>query len=260
MKKFYGLIIVIIFAAVLPACAAPPQPTPTATLAAPVATELPTATIDWFPATATPTRLPTMPPEPTPQMKPGIGEVLIENLLSTTGKWTSGTYSAGNITWDQTSLTLAVQQPKSSLLSLELQKPLEDFYLETSVNISLCKAGDVVGLTVRSQSNINYYRFLVDCDGNARAERVRNGTTTLMQDWVPSGILPGAPQHVVLGVWVLGKEMRFFANDVHVLTVQDPVFTSGTIGVFARSAGDTPVTVRFEDMQVRAIEALSEGD
>jgi hypothetical protein len=48
--------------------------------------------------------------------------------------------------------------------------------------------------------------------------------------------------------------MRFFINDQYQFTVNDPLLPSGNIGVFARSIGETAVTVNFSDLIVRQIE------
>lgn len=223
-------------------------PTETATVTPTV-----TATIDWFPATETPTPRPTLVIEPTAEMRPDIGNVLIENLFSSEAEWRTGNFSSGNITLVNKTLTLAVQQSRTNLISLETKNLLTSFDLETKVNINLCRGEDVYGLVVRAASDINYYRFLVNCQGYARAERVRDGTTTLMQDWTPAGLPPGAPIEVRLGVWASGNEIRFFANDAFVFSVRDPVFSEGMIGVFARTSGDSPVTVTFSEMEVRSL-------
>jgi hypothetical protein len=228
----------------------PLPPTETATITSTV-----TATIDWFPATATPTLRPTQIIEPTPEMRPGVGSLLIDDLLSSGSQWQTGRFSAGNITQVNNSLTIAIQQSRASLLSLEMKNILRDFYLETKVNIGLCKSNDVYGLIVRAVSEYNYYRFLVDCQGYARAERVRDGATTLMQDWTPTGLPPGAPLDVSLGVWVVGSEMRLFANNAFIFSVKDPVFTEGTVGIFARADGDSPVTVSFTEMTIYSVNA-----
>jgi hypothetical protein len=228
----------------------PLPPTETATITSTV-----TATIDWFPATATSTLRPTQIIEPTPEMRPGVGSLLIDDLLSSGSQWQTGRFSAGNITQVNNSLTIAIQQSRASLLSLEMKNILRDFYLETKVNIGLCKSNDVYGLIVRAVSEYNYYRFLVDCQGYARAERVRDGATTLMQDWTPTGLPPGAPLDVSLGVWVVGSEMRLFANNAYIFSVKDPVFTEGTVGIFARASGDSPVTVSFSKMAIYSVKA-----
>jgi hypothetical protein len=48
--------------------------------------------------------------------------------------------------------------------------------------------------------------------------------------------------------------MRFFVNDEYQFTVSDPLLPAGSLGVFARSAGDMDVTVSFTDLIVRDIQ------
>ncbi len=255
MRGWYLSAIVVLMMGFLSACIAPTEePTPLPPTETATITPTVTATIDWFPATATPTPRPTQVIEPTPEMRPGVGSLLVDDLISTGSQWQTGRFSAGNITLVNDSLTIAIQQPKASLLSLETKNILRNFYLETNVNIGLCKSNDVYGLVVRAISEYNYYRFLVDCQGYARAERVRDGATTLMQDWTPTGLPPGAPLDVSLGIWVVGSEMRLFANNAYIFSVKDPVFTEGTVGIFARADGDSPVTVRFSEMTVSSVE------
>jgi hypothetical protein len=67
-------------------------------------------------------------------------------------------------------------------------------------------------------------------------------------------VLPGAPNTARLGVWVVGKEMRFFANDLYLFTVNDSTIPAGALGVFARAAGDLAVTVNFSQLIVREVE------
>lgn len=255
MRHWYLSAVVVLMMGFLSACIAPTEePTPLPPTETATVTPTVTATIDWFPATATPTLRPTQVIEPTPQMRPGVGSLLVEDLLTSESQWQTGRLSAGNITLVNDTITIAIQQPKASLLSLELKNILRDFYLETKVNIGLCKSNDVYGLVVRAISEYNYYRFLVDCQGYARAERVRDGATTLMQDWTPTGLPPGAPMDVSLGIWVVGSEMRLFANNAYIFSVKDPVFTEGTVGIFARADGDSPVTVSFSEMAVSSVE------
>jgi hypothetical protein len=53
---------------------------------------------------------------------------------------------------------------------------------------------------------------------------------------------------------VVGSEMRLFANNAFIFSVKDPVFTEGTVGIFARADGDSPVTVSFTEMSVSSVE------
>ncbi len=47
-----------------------------------------------------------------------------------------------------------------------------------------------------------------------------------------------------------GQDMHVFINDVYQFSVRDTVFDSGALGLFARSAGDTPLSVSFSDLAV----------
>jgi hypothetical protein len=45
--------------------------------------------------------------------------------------------------------------------------------------------------------------------------------------------------------------MLFYANDQYLFTASDPSLQSGSLGVFAHSAGENDLTVSFSDLQVR---------
>jgi hypothetical protein len=63
----------------------------------------------------------------------------------------------------------------------------------------------------------------------------------------------GAPGEVRLGVWASGTELRFFLNGHFQFGVSDPTLKQGSLGVFARAVGSTPVTVLFSDLSVYAV-------
>jgi hypothetical protein len=63
-------------------------------------------------------------------------------------------------------------------------------------------------------------------------------------------IPPGAPSASRLGVWALGKELHFYANEVYLFSVRDPVLLAGGLGVFVRAAGEEAVTVNFSKLEV----------
>jgi hypothetical protein len=48
--------------------------------------------------------------------------------------------------------------------------------------------------------------------------------------------------------------MRLFLNDRYQFTIRNPNYRNGTVGVFARSAGDTPVTVNFFDLVIQEVD------
>lgn len=198
--------------------------------------------------------MPTQAVQPTVDEKPGLAAELLADDFTDPTQWSTGLTAAGSVAFGDQELTLAVSQPKGSLLSLRKTPFPGDFYLVLSVDLSLCRDGDAYGLLLRASSPADYYRFVISCSGQLRLERLKNSQLAILQDWIPSGQVPaGSPLLLRLGVWAAGSEMRFFINDEYQFSARDPVFTGGALGVFARAASDTPVTVSFSDLHVYAL-------
>ena len=125
---------------------------------------------------------------------------------------------------------------------------------EALVDISLCSGKDQYGMIFRASGSENYYRFVVNCTGQMRVERLRAGETYPLIDWLSSGDAPsGAPTQVKIGVWAAGREMRLFLNDHYQTSLDDPIFSSGTIGFFIYANGQTPITISFSDLSVYSV-------
>ncbi len=215
----------------------------------------PTATIIWFPATETPTPIPTEIKLPTPELRPGIGNIILSDDFTQETHWQTSKTASGNVVFGKGDLTLAVAAEKRGLQSFYYQAIPADVYLEMTANPSLCRGRDTYGLLLRAESDTSYYRFVLACTGEIRLERYRSGELAVLQDWTVSGqVPPGAPLFLQLGVWMKDNEMRFFINDIYQFSVQDPVFKSGQLGVFARTTNQPPLTVGFSNLKIFAIE------
>jgi len=224
-------------------------------------TPFPSATIIWFPPTPTFTPFPTHEIIPTQDYRPGVGGIVLEDNFDDPESWETSHTAVGSVAFGQQELTLAVASARGSLLSLRRSPQLSNFYLEIEALPSLCRTGDSYGLLLRTSSAIDYYRLMVNCDGQVRMERLKNGQVVLLQDWVTSGqIFPGGMMRLRLGVWAYKEELRVFVNDEYHFTVRDPVWASGQVGVFARSAGETPLTVNFSHLVVRSLDVSTVGD
>lgn len=247
-----GLALIVLLAGLLSACL--PEPPPEATASptlTPTLTPTATATIIWFPATATYTPFATQIIEPTQDMRPVVGPLLLEDDYSDKTQWTTSRSSAGNVAYGNGELTLAVSQPGGMLISLRKSPELRNFYLEIDALPSLCRGGDAYGLLIRAASTQDFYRVLANCSAQLRVERVKNGKVALLQDWLPSGqIQPGGMLRSRLGVSAAGNEMRVFVNGIYQFSFKDPVLESGVVGVIARAAGDSPLTVSFSNLRV----------
>ncbi len=244
----------LLLSACLPEPATPLPPTATLS-ATPSVMPSPTITVMWFPATITPTPLPTREPEPVEDMHPALGAVILSDDFSGSDLWQTTRTAVGSMAYGQNDLTLAVSEPRGTLMSLRSQPQLSNFYLEVDADPSLCRGEDMYGLLLRAELGQDFYRLLVNCDGELRVERVKDGRVLPLQDWTASGqVFAGFMMKIRLGVWVAGNDLRVFVNDVYQFTVHDTVFPQGSLGVFARSAGETPLTVSFSNLSVREVD------
>ena len=222
------------------------------TAIAPTETPPPTSTPVWFPASATPTPAAFSTKVPTPEMRPGLGDVLIEDDFSTPSLWNTAADNNASAAVEDNRLTIAVQ---GGVYMLSLRQGLipENFYAEVTARPRLCRSTDNYGILIRA-SSASYYRFVLACDGTVRAERVLNGSRLPLQEPLPSAdVPPGAPGEVRIGVWAFGRDIRLFLNGRFQFSISEPALPNGTIGFFVRSMGDTPVVVSFSDLVIQEV-------
>jgi hypothetical protein len=249
---------------VLSACQPVPASEPTPTLPPPTDTPTsapPTETIVWFPATATWTPFPTLVPSATPNPFPGLGAQTFADDFTDPAAWTfAKTEGDGgnNVILNRDRLTLAVNVPPAFIFSVNKSLALRDFYAETSVRVNRCAGTDAYGLLFHSQGDYYAYRFVVNCKGETRAERMRGGEIMRLLDWVPSGDAPpGAPGLVKMGIWVSGAEMRFFLNGRYQFSAVDTTFKTGTLGFFVNAASAGGMNVSFSALTVNEVSYVS---
>ena len=237
---------VFLLSSCLPRAPIPALPTDT-----PTPTITSTPTIIWFPPTATATFLPTVIPSPTPELRPGVAGILLEDDFSTTDHWLTGDLGKGVIALGLNELTLALSQPKGYLFSFRDEPTFDDFYAEITASTSLCTGLDEYGMLIRYNSQVDFYRFSLSCNGQTRLDKLVGGTASSPQPWLASQSVPSAaPSESRLGVWASGSDLRFFINDEFQFAVSDRTLPRGMIGVFARSGGENAVTVSFSDLVV----------
>lgn len=216
-------------------------------------TPAPTPTRVWFPPSATPTPQFLSTKEPTPEMRPGVGPDLLSDDFDDPFLWEIAASDEASSSINNNRLTLAVQS-RVYMTSLRRDLLIDDYYAEITAQPSLCKGEDSYGILIRANGG-SYFRFALACDGTVRAERVTNSVRLVLQQPLPSGdVPPGAPGEVRIGVWAVGNEMRLFLNGRFQFNIDDPSFPIGTVGVFVRSAGETPVVVSFSDLIIREVD------
>ncbi len=250
MKRFYPILFLAFISACFPTEALTPFASPT-----PTATNTLTPTTVWFPPTETPTVHPTVIPSPTPELRPDVGDVLFSDDFDLPTNWTLTETASSNISVVNNELTAVLSREKGYLYSVREGALFTNFYAEITASPNLCSGLDEYGMLIRYQSPGNFYRFSLSCNGQVRLDRVVGGTASSPQPWMVTTSVPSAaPSTSRLGVWVVGKEMRFFVNDQHQFTITDRALPSGAMGVFVRSGGENAVTVNFSDLVVYNIE------
>jgi hypothetical protein len=226
-----------------------PQDMPTATS---IATS--TATVIWFPPTETPTPFPTAVVTPTSDYLPGIGDTILIDDFSEPDSWVLEKTSSGSAALGKNELSLVISESGAYEYTVRAEPILTDFYAEITANPTLCRGLDEYGLLVRYNSPVDFYRLGLSCDGQIRLDRLVSGKASSPQPWMVSGsVPPGAPSFSRLAVWASGSEIRFFVNDQYQFSVNDPLLFKGSLGLFARSAGETDLTVSFSDLVVNEV-------
>jgi hypothetical protein len=234
----------------LTACSALTRPTlGTATPLPPTPTPVLSPTVVWFPPTDTPTPSASTLATATPNLLPGLGDILYTEDFTDPKNWSNlGTDSVRD-----RQLTLAASNGVYQI-SLHQKLFVSDFYAEITAHLSLCRGADEYGLLVRAAGLASYYRFTLDCNGKVKADRIVNSARVPLQTPFTTLDAPrGGPSEVTIAVWAVGREMRFFLNGHYQFTANDPVMPNGTLGVFVRASDDSPITISFSDLIVRAV-------
>ncbi len=249
--KFLFLCLLISGCAVLPGMLPTPE-TPSIT-PTPPPTGTPTPTIVWFPPTKTPTPGFSYPsPAPTVEMRPNLGQVVVQDDFTSQSGWQAGAMEGGTVAYSPGSLSIAIPDQSTTLVSLRTAPLPANYYLEITASASLCRGKDSYGLVFRSQGWQTGYRWIISCDGLTRVERWRPAEVAVVHDWSYIGE-GGAPLSLRLGLWLWGSEMRFFIDGDYLFSSRDPLMTGAQLGVFARATGQNALSVSFSGLVARSI-------
>ena len=233
----------------------PPTPAPTPTL---TSTPLPSPTIDWFPATSTPTAaaLPSPTPQPTQEGSlAGITTRLVSDGFIDESLWQTSQSTSGNVAFGTENLSLAVARPEATLTSLSQHVLPANFYLEMTIQTSLCEPLDQFGLLFWHQSANDFYRLLINCAGQYRLELIQGGENFVVHDWeTASQMALAAPAANRLALWVRGGQIQFLINDVFQFSEGIAQERSGALGVFTRTISGSAMTIRFSDLTIFEVE------
>ena len=248
MKKFWILFIFFSLGACSPV-ADPPLPTETVT-----ATLSPTATVEWFPPTSTTEVSPTPAIIPTQAIFSEVGEVIFRDDFISPGEWVVPQTDKGQINISNGEANIIINEPKSYLVGTREKPDLTSFYVEIIAKPILCNGRDEYGILFRVSGRDRFYRFAITCNGELRLDKIVPGGSTILYPSTRSASVPsGAPS--ISKIAVLGDDSRLhlFINGEYQTSVTDQELLFGSFGIFARSSGDTALTVSFSNLVVREV-------
>jgi hypothetical protein len=244
-----GLFLMLISSCSMIATEEPLPPTST-----PTQTQSPTPTIDWFPATPTPTLQAIQSPTPQPTLameQEGVTSLLIEDNFTDANLWLLFQSSAGNAAFGDQNLTLAVAKPGVSLISESQHVLPEDFYLEITVENALCQPSDRYGFDFWRQSAGDFYRLVLTCAGEYRLILVQGGQSIVVRNWeTASQIQLTSPAINQIGLWVHDGRFQLFINDTFQFEEGISRNRSGELALYAETVSSTAMTVQFFDLKI----------
>lgn len=257
--RAFGFVLFTIIFLSLSACA-PTQTRPELALPVDASPATPTATIQWFPSTATATSQIIQHATFTPAPLPGVGEIIVTDDFSSDSAWNTVESEEGSIIINRDRITIAVKKPETHFFSLRNEPLLGDFYAEIDAHPARCIGGDSYGFLFRANDNA-MYRYALACEGTVRLEfkKIYNRPRILVEPMGSADVPLGSPGDVRLGVWVAGTEMRFYLNDHYQFSVIDAQLReAGTIGVFAETAPENgAMTVTFSNLVLQSVGYVS---
>lgn len=214
----------------------------------PAVTPTATPTVLWFPPTRTPTPAPA--PTFTPEITPAVSGPIFRDAFEHPELWTVIAPPSAQVVFESGRLILTLDGRRLYAMALRTEPVLTDFYLQVTARLNLCRQKDSYGLLFRLASAGDYYRYILNCQGQVRLERAQGGQIVPLNEWQISGeVPPGAPGEVRLGVWAVEAELRFFLNDRFQFALRDTLFRSGRVGLFAFSESETSLAVVFSELE-----------
>ena len=246
------------FVVLLSACQSlTPVITPSTTItptAAITLTPSPSATVEWFPPTSTIEILPTSQPPPTQSVFMELGEVIFRDDFIDSEGWTVPQLDLGEINIGGGEANIIINEPPAFLVGTRDKPDLRDFYAEITVSPILCEEKDEYGFLFRVSGRSQYYRFVITCSGEVRLDKIFSGGGTILYPLTRSASVPvGAPSVSKIAVLAEGDQLHLFINGDYQTSVRDQQFQRGTFGIYARSAGDSAITVSFTELVIREI-------
>lgn len=113
------------------------------------------------------------------------------------------------------------------------------------------------GLICRYQNPENFYIFLISGDGYYAIGKYQSGSDQIIyltenQEYVPSDAINQGAATNQIRVSCVGNQLNLTVNGIPLLTVTDPTFVTGDIGVAVSTLQPGTAVVEFDNIRVTA--------
>lgn len=216
----------------------------------PAITDLPTATIDWFPATATPTKLKPSPESATATPEFYLhGELILKDDFSDETLWQTQNKADAKVSFEPNALSVAISGNGAEAQSISQHILESDFFLEITIEAALCSKGDQYGIIFWRYSDSGTYRLWLNCQGQITVELVTPELTTRLTKWETARkFVPNSPASNVIGIRANNGLLDIFINQSYQFSLHTRNDLKGALGVIARAAGNADLTIRVSDL------------
>jgi hypothetical protein len=126
---------------------------------------------------------------------------------------------------------------------------INNFYMESKIDIPTCNAPDEYGMVFRSPDYVKGYFYGLNCSGQYSLY-VNNGTKlVVVVPWTGNGnIHTGANAQNILGVKAIGDKITLSVNGQELQTITNSDFSSGTFGAFIAAVNTPGFTMKMDSI------------
>jgi hypothetical protein len=110
---------------------------------------------------------------------------------------------------------------------------MTDYFLQATFKTGAeCAGLDRYGLLARAPDPSQGYVYEASCDGRYRLYKWDGETYSALQEWKSSSVIKaGSDQTNILGIWMQGKTIRLYLNNILLAEFEDDMFDEGRFGL-----------------------------
>jgi len=170
--------------------------------------------------------------------------------------WATYNRGGGSAAIDNSAMQWTVSQP-GQIWWTNPGKDFDDVVINAEARQVSGPNDNAYGLICRYQNEANFYVFLVSGDGYYAIGKYQTGSDTVTYltpdaQFQPSDAINRGVASNELRVTCLGNQLSLEVNGVPLITVTDPTFVTGDVGVAASTLQPGAAIVEFDNVQVAA--------